>query len=141
MLIECSGAEAKVAALELPGGALIKVDPQATPTQFLQAASACNGQAAAAALLGQVVAAGGISRAPLILLATHAEVVHLYYTVMLSRAHRNGAALKCMCLRFSAFLPSKSLLPLPLLPLSPRPVSPPLVVSTAYLAMATKRLL
>ena len=75
MLTACSGTEAKVAAVELPGGALIKVDPRATPTQFLQAASACNGQAAAAALVGQVVAAGGISRAPLILLASHAEVV------------------------------------------------------------------
>ena len=72
---ECSGAEGKIEAVELPGGTFIKVDSRATPTHFLQAASAGNGQAAAAALVGQVVAAGGISRAPLILLASHAEVL------------------------------------------------------------------
>lgn len=75
MTIICAGTQAEVAAVELPGGALIKVDPRATPTHFLQAASACNGQAAAAALVGQVIVAGGISRAPLILLASYAEVV------------------------------------------------------------------
>ena len=61
--------------MELPGGKLIKVDPGATPSQFLQAASSGDGRAAAAALLGQVAGAGGISRAPLALLSDHAEVM------------------------------------------------------------------
>ena len=69
-----SGEQAKVVSLEMPGGGLIKVDPRATPAQFLQAASIGNGQAAAAALVGQVAGAGALSRTPLLLLASHAEV-------------------------------------------------------------------
>ena len=104
VLTACLGTEAKVAAVELPGGALVKIDPRATPTHFLQAASACNGQAAASALVGQVAAAGGISRAPLILLASHAEVVQLCCSVMPSGADESDAASNCMCLLSSASL-------------------------------------
>lgn len=64
-----------MASLELPGGGLIKINPRATPSQFLQAASSGDGEAAAAALVGQVAGAGALSRAPLLLLASHAEVV------------------------------------------------------------------
>lgn len=61
-------------AVEVPGGQLIKVEPRADPTHFLRAASSGDGHAAAAALLGQVVADAGLTRAPLPLLASHAEV-------------------------------------------------------------------
>ena len=77
MVTVSAGPEAKVAALELPGGVYIKVDPAATPTQFLQAASTGDTQEAAALLVGQVVGAGGLCRAPLVLLASHTEVTKL----------------------------------------------------------------
>ena len=80
MTKDCNaGGETRVATLELPGGGLIKVNPGATPTHFLQAASRGDGQAAAAALIGQVAGAGALSRAPLLLLASHAEVIKLVY--------------------------------------------------------------
>ena len=80
-----------MAALQLPGGALIKINPRATPAHFLQAASACNAQQAAAELVGQVVAAGGLAKAPLILLASYAEVTTLHF------ANDDGAELEIMC--------------------------------------------
>ena len=75
-----AGAEAKITVVELPGGGLIKVDHRANPTEFLKAASIGDSRATAAALLGQVVAAQGLSRTPLSLLASHAEVCNCVRT-------------------------------------------------------------
>ena len=125
-MIVCTGTEAKVAAVELPGGALIKVDPRATPTEFLQAASACNGQAAAAALIGQVVAAGGPPKAPLVLLASYAEVVKSCCSVMLFGCEGSDAALKSAC-AYILLPPYPGLLYLALFYLSPCPLPPPLL--------------
>ena len=52
----------------------MKVNAEATPSQFLIAASAGDCNAAMAALLGMMVSAGGLASTPTALLATHSQV-------------------------------------------------------------------
>ena len=63
-----------MAVLALPGGHLVKVDAQGTPSRFLSAASAGQCNAAIAAVLGMMVNAGGLASTPIALLASHSQV-------------------------------------------------------------------
>lgn len=72
----CAGAgvTSGISALELPSGQLLKVDPAAVHTDFRHAMASNDSHAAAAAVLGVVVAGNGIAQADLPLLTGHAEV-------------------------------------------------------------------
>lgn len=69
-----AGAAANLAVLALPGGHLVKVDAQGTPSRFLIAASAGDCNAAMASVLGMMVNAGGLASTPVALLASHCQV-------------------------------------------------------------------
>ena len=89
-----AGANLTVLALPGPGRCFVKVDANATPSDFLIAASAGHCNAAMAAVLGMMVSAGGLASTPIALLASHSQVsawpclasYHLVQTVLLCSA-------------------------------------------------------
>lgn len=76
-----AGAEMSLAVLALPGSKLIKVHAKATPSSYLTAASAGQCTEAMAAVLGMLVAAGGLASTPMALLASHSQVASPTRTV------------------------------------------------------------